>query len=112
MKCIAMQEARRHEPTPRNYILKVNGVAIDLSSVTEVFMHYRKVPEKNFSTIGTLDASPMLVVTNAAQGKIRFTPTASFWHAGQYELYFSCNATPGFNLPNTDLYIINVTEGV
>jgi hypothetical protein len=116
MSDTALSPARKGETTARIWTLKSDGVAINLAGATAVKMIYKYTDAgravTDWQTVSTLDASPILVVTTAASGICTFTPTASFWKAGSYRMYFVIDDTTDYSLPNTTFYTVAVSEGV
>jgi len=107
----ALTAARKGDTEARPFTLKADGVAISLGSAV-VKMRYRTGGTRTWSTISTADTpNPMLVVTNAASGIVTFTPTATFWVVGVYEIYFSVDGTTDYNLPRSEMYTVTVAEG-
>jgi len=75
---------------PIEFQLTADGVAVNLTGVTSVEIRLERADTLAVTSYLSTDASPKISVTDAANGKVTFSPGASEWvlAAGHYKVYF------------------------
>lgn len=96
------------------FILKADGDAIVLTGVDHVVLHMIDKMNKTYQ-YSSADSSPAVVITDAANGEVTFTPPSTsvfLYRRSPYRLYFTVWETTSscYSCPESSSFEINVLK--